>query len=203
MNSLRLINETSLQDGVPENILDAKTRAELREWLSLHHSSEKECYVRCSRGGPPEDVSLWYVDVVEEALCYGWIDSTHRLIDGIRYQRLSPRRRGSHWTELNKERVRRMETLGLMTDAGRAVLPDMTTDLDVLFPELVDVLRRDSEIWHNLLQFPALYVRVRLDGIAWDEHLHPNSGSPRLKKFIEETRKGRMYGSWNDYGRLD
>ena len=203
MNSLRLINETPLRDGVPENILDAKTREELREWLSLHHSSERECYVRCSRGSPPKDGSLWYVDVVEEAICFGWIDSTLKPINGEPYNRLSPRRRNSHWSELNKERARRMESLGLMTDAGRAALPDMTTDIEVLFPDIVAILRQNPDVWHNMRGFPEAYVRIRLDGIEWERRNHPeNNSNPRLEKFIEETRKGRMYGAWNDCGRL-
>ena len=71
--------------------------------------------------------TFWYIDAVEEALCFGWIDSTtKRLPDGTTAQRLCPRRPRSVWSELNKERCRRLERLGLMTDAGRAVLPDMS-----------------------------------------------------------------------------
>lgn len=61
--------------------------------------------------------------IVEEALCFGWIDSTvKKLSDGRLAQRLSPRKKGSHWTELNKERCRQLEERGLMTDSGRMAL---------------------------------------------------------------------------------
>ena len=64
-----------------------------------------------------------YIEVVEEALCFGWIDSTlKRLPDGRLAQRLSPRRARSHWTELNRERCRSLEERGLMTEAGRRAL---------------------------------------------------------------------------------
>ena len=107
------------------NVLNVKSRGEFRQWLSENAVTETECWV-CVRHGKPEDTeTFWYLDAVEEALCFGWIDSTHRLVDGVRMQRFSPRRKGSPWTELNKERVRRLERLGLMTDAGRAVLPPM------------------------------------------------------------------------------
>lgn len=53
------------------------------------------------------------------------IDSNHKLINGVRMQRFTPRKKNSPLTELNKERVRRLEKLSLMTDAGRAVLPAM------------------------------------------------------------------------------
>ena len=71
----------------------------------------------------PEGVCLPYLDVVEESLCFGWIDSTlKRLPDGRLAQRLSPRQKRSHWTELNKQRCADLEQRGLMTDLGRAAL---------------------------------------------------------------------------------
>jgi uncharacterized protein YdeI (YjbR/CyaY-like superfamily) len=70
---------------------------------------------------------LPYIDVVEEALCFGWIDSTlKRLPDGRLAQRLSPRRKGSHWTELNKQRCAKLEHRGLMTAMGREALKQAT-----------------------------------------------------------------------------
>ena len=70
---------------------------------------------------------------------HGWIDSTTKKIaDDVTVQKLCPRKPKSNWSELNKERCRRMERLGLMTDAGRAVLPDMSPngfiiDKDILY----------------------------------------------------------------------
>ena len=107
------------------NILQIKTRKEFREWLQEHSATEKECWIPLKRGKPDEQEILYYLDAVEEALCFGWIDSTIRMIDDIAMQRFSPRRKNSPWTELNTERVRRLDKLGLMTDAGRAILPQM------------------------------------------------------------------------------
>jgi len=60
----------------------------------------------------------------KEAMCFGWIASTTKhLENGVTAQKLAPRKKNSLWSELNKERCRRMEKLGRMTDAGRAVLP--------------------------------------------------------------------------------
>ena len=78
-----------------------------------------------SRAKTPPAGILPYLDVVEEALCFGWIDSTlKKLPDGRLAQRLSPRRKNSHWTELNKERCKRLAEQGLMTDAGLKALND-------------------------------------------------------------------------------
>ena len=105
------------------NLLEFSERAQLRQWLELNHSIEKECWVVCSRSKLKPAGVLSYIDVVEEALCFGWIDSTAKsLSPGRMAQRLSPRRKRSHWTELNKQRCADLERRGLMTDAGRNAL---------------------------------------------------------------------------------
>ncbi|MBQ2784449.1 MAG: hypothetical protein IJE99_05570 [Alistipes sp.] len=105
------------------NLLQCRHRSELRRWFETNHATVRECWVIMSRAKHPEDGVLPYLDVVEEALCFGWIDSTlKRLDDGRLAQRLSPRRRGSHWTELNKQRCEDLERRGLMTNAGREAL---------------------------------------------------------------------------------
>lgn len=105
------------------NLLEFKNRTQLREWLETNHATAKECWVTMYRTKLPRTDSIPYLHVVEEALCFGWIDSTlKRLPDGRNAQRLSPRRKGSHWTELNKQRCAELEQRGLMTDAGREAL---------------------------------------------------------------------------------
>ena len=104
-------------------LLEFTQRQQLRDWLQENHASAKECWVVMSRAKNPVGV-LPYLDVVEEALCFGWIDSTmKRLPDGRLAQRLSPRRKKSHWIVLNKERCRRLIQEGKMTDAGLNVIP--------------------------------------------------------------------------------
>ena len=105
-------------------LVEYSERSQLRGWLQENHSKEKECWVVMSRSKTPPPGILSYIAVVEEALCFGWIDSTlKKLPDGRLAQRLSPRRKRSHWTELNKQRCRELEIRGLMTQAGRDALP--------------------------------------------------------------------------------
>lgn len=105
------------------NLLDYGDRGLLRQWLAEHHGTARQCWVVCSRSSSPPPSVLPYAAVVEEALCFGWIDSTvKRLPDGRLAQRLSPRRKRSHWTELNRQRCALLEQRGLMTDAGREAL---------------------------------------------------------------------------------
>lgn len=88
------------------NLLHFENRSELRQWLKENHNKEKCCWVVTYRSKcPPEWPAIPYIEVVEEALCFGWIDSTlKRLPDGRLAQRLSLRRAKSHWTPLNMDR---------------------------------------------------------------------------------------------------
>ena len=106
-------------------LLEFTHRDQLRNWLLEHGEEVKECWIAMYRVKHPpcSAACLPYIDVVEEALCFGWIDSTlKRMPDGRLAQRLSPRRKRSHWTELNKQRCASLEARGLMTKAGRQAL---------------------------------------------------------------------------------
>ena len=183
------------------NLLKPKCREEFREWLIEHSASERECWVPLKRGKPTAEEILYYLDAVEEALCFGWIDSTIRTVDGVAMQRFSPRRKNSQWTELNKERVRRLEKLGLMTDAGRAVLPDMDIKNFKIDEEISNALKQ-ARVWSKFKSFHPLYQRIRAYNIAFTKIKYPQAYQKSLANLIEQTRKGKMYGEWNDYGRL-
>ena len=185
----------------PRNILDVNDRAAFRAWLEGHHATEPECWVVVRRGRPVGSGRLWYLDAVEEALCFGWVDSIHKEIGGVRLQRFTPRKPRSAWTELNKERVRRLEALGLMTDAGRAVLPDMGARSFRIDPE-IEAAMKAARCWSKFNRFPPLYRRVRAYNVWFCKKRAPEMYANALAHLIEETKKGRMFGEWNDYGRL-
>ncbi len=106
------------------NLLEFTSRDDLRKWLEANHSTERSCWVVTSRSKVPAYPCITYLEVVEEALCFGWIDSTlKKLPDGRLAQRISPRRKGSHWTELNMKRCMELEERGLMTEAGKKAIP--------------------------------------------------------------------------------
>ena len=171
------------------------SREQWREWLVENHSTKREIWISTTKS----DDGLQYLDAVEEALCFGWIDSTIKAGKGVMWRRFSPRRKRSPWTELNKERCRRLERLGLMTDAGRAVLPDMDFQID---DDVLAALQSDEIVWQNFQTLPALYVRVRIDNIQNVRKRDPEAYQRRLQKFIDYTRNGIMYGEWHDGGKL-
>ena len=184
-----------------KNILSVTDRQAFRDWLLGHSSVETECWVDVKRGQPTDPETFYYLDAVEEALCFGWIDSIHKIIDGRRMQRFTPRKKNSPWTELNKERVRRLDRMDLMTDAGRAVLPAMGARSFKIDPDIVTAMKQ-ARCWAKFKRFPALYQRIRAYNVAFYKKRNPEIYEQMLTHLIEETKKGKMFGEWNDYGRL-
>ncbi|MBP3962772.1 YdeI/OmpD-associated family protein [Paenibacillus lignilyticus] len=183
-----------------QNVLPARTREELRAWLLENSTSEKSCWVVVSMTPTPD--AVLYLDAVEESLCFGWIDGVKKKISetGLA-QRLSPRTKKSSWTELNKERVRRLERLGFMRDEGRKVLPDMSPDSFRIIEAIERRLREDQQVYDNFMAFPDLYTRIRIDTIQSYKD-QPELFQSRLDKFIANTKENKMYGQWHDNGRL-
>jgi uncharacterized protein YdeI (YjbR/CyaY-like superfamily) len=98
-------------------------RQDFRRWLEKNHKSKKEIWLIQYKKAAKKP-SLNYVEAVEEALCFGWIDNTEKSMDIERYAtRFSPRRPKSNWTDTNKERARKLIAEGKMTETGFASLP--------------------------------------------------------------------------------
>ena len=131
------------------NLLHFEERAELRQWLKENHNKEKCCWVVTYRSKyPPEWPAIPYIEVVEEALCFGWIDSTlKRLPDGRLAQRRSPRRAKSHWTQLNMDRCVELEDRGVMTEAGRQAF-EKAFEYEIIQPdyELNQMIKEDNKL---------------------------------------------------------
>lgn len=97
-----------------------KTSNDWRKWLKSNHDKENKVWLIFfkKKAGKP---SIEYESAVEEALCYGWIDSIIKKLDDERYVRkFTPRRSNSRWSELNKKRVRKLMKQGHMTKSGAA-----------------------------------------------------------------------------------
>ena len=100
-------------------IYHAESRPQWRAWLEAHHDTQPGvwlCTWKTATGRP----AVPYAEAVEEAICFGWIDSTVNILDDDRgLQLMTPRRPKSTWTRLNRQRVAALDAAGLMTDAGR------------------------------------------------------------------------------------
>ena len=165
----------------------APDRAAWRTWLAGHASTDAEIwlvYFKKHTGKP----TVSYLDSLEEALCFGWVDSLIQKIDDDRYARkFTPRRIGSKWSEVNQRLVAKLIREGLMTEAGLA-------RVDFSLPEGEPIHQRPAETptpgW--------LKTGLRTSPLAWEnfEKLPP-SHQRRYIAWIsdakrEETRRKRI-----------
>ena len=104
------------------NTLDIRTRAAWRRWLAKNYAKETAIWLVFHKKHTGID-SVPYEDSVEEALCFGWIDSLIKQLDGERYARkYTPRKAASVWSQSNKARAEKMIREGRMTAAGLALI---------------------------------------------------------------------------------
>jgi uncharacterized protein YdeI (YjbR/CyaY-like superfamily) len=168
-------------------------RREWRAWLAANHQSEKEIwlidYLKNS-----EKTGLAYNDAVDEALCFGWIDSTVKKIDEATIaRRFTPRRPNSPLSEMNKERVRRLIKAGRMTPAGLAAAGDLSIENFRISEDILKALEADETTWKNYNNFPASYQRIR---VGWIEgaRKRPAEFEKRLRYFLKMTAMNKRFG---------
>jgi uncharacterized protein YdeI (YjbR/CyaY-like superfamily) len=177
----------------------AKDRKTWRRWLSKHHKTADEIwlvYYRKDSGKP----RIPYNDAVEEALCYGWIDSIVRKVDDERFaQRFSPRKPKSVLSQMNRERVRKLIARKKMTKAGLAAIAhvfDPQTDAADDFVVPADILKRiksDAETWRNFQALPDEYTRIRIAYID-GARKRQDEFEKRLGHFLKMTKQGKRFG---------
>lgn len=180
-------------------ILYAKNRKEWRAWLARHHATAKEIWLLYYKQHTGK-VRIPYNDAVEEALCYGWIDSTVKTIDANRFaQRFSPRRPTSNLSETNRERIRRLIAQKRVTAAGLAAIRHAFPSASpahrtfIIAPDILQVLKADARTWKNFQAFPASYKGIR---VGWVEgaRKRPTEFVKRLRYFVKMTAKNRRFG---------
>ena len=183
------------------SFLNINNRKDFRNWLLNNSNTANECWLLLKKGNPNNDNSIfWYLDAVEEALCFGWIDGIHKTISNIGHlTKFTPRSKNSQWSELNKERCKRLEKLRLMTDAGRKALANAKPF--IIDEDIIRILNEDKDLMEKFCSFPELYQRIRINTIQREKN-KPEVYNRMIKNFITNTKNNKMYGQWNDYGRL-
>ena len=167
------------------------TRAEWRNWLQDNFDKGKEIwlvYPKKSTG----DIRLIYNDAVEEALCFGWIDSTVKTLDkNNSIQRFTPRNPKSNYSQANKERLRWLLKKKMIHPSLEKAMQDIIK-FDFIFPpDIIDALKKDKAAWENYQLFSDSYKRIRIayiDG-ARDRH---DEFKKRLSSFIKKTRENKL-----------
>jgi uncharacterized protein YdeI (YjbR/CyaY-like superfamily) len=171
----------------------AANRKTWRDWLKQHYKSEKEIwlvYYRKQAGKP----RISYNDAVEEALCFGWIDSTVKNIDAERIaQKFSPRKVKSAYSQANKERLRRLMARGKVAKDVRACLGDILTEDFEIPADILAMLKANDQAWRNFQRYSGSYQRIRV-GFIDAARKRPAEFQKRLKYFIRMTEQNKQYG---------
>jgi len=174
--------------------LDVRTPAAWRAWLKRNHAGKKEIWL-IYHAKASGSSSISYNDAVDEAICFGWIDSTVKKLDAhSRAQRFTPRRKRSPISEMNKARARRLVRERRMTVAGRAALGSaLRREPLVVAPDVRRALRSEPGAWARFEKLPVAYQRIRL-GFIEGARGRPEIFATRLRYFVRMTAEGKRYG---------
>jgi uncharacterized protein YdeI (YjbR/CyaY-like superfamily) len=157
-------------------------RKDWRNWLKKHSRSEKEVWLVYDRKrtGRPR---IPYNDTVEEALCFGWIDSTVKKLDADRLA----------YSQANKERLRRMIARGRVRKDVAATLGDLAAEKFKIPADILKILKADKQAWANFRKFSGSYQRIRIAFIDGARN-RPAEFQKRLRHFLRMTGKNKLYG---------
>ena len=171
-----------------------------RAWLTEHHKTESEVwlvYYRKETGTP----RISYNDAVEEALCFGWIDSIVKSVDAERFaQRFSVRKKRSGLSQMNLERVRSLIAQKRMTSAGLEAIAHVfnpATDDATKFEipaDILEPLMANTHAWENFQKFPAQYRRIRIAYIDNRRRHGDEMFQKALNHFIAMSAKNKRIG---------
>ena len=185
------------------NLFYTADRQEWRNWLTRHFETEADVWFVFPMKGSGE-TALSYNDAVEEALCFGWIDSTIRHIDPLhRAQHFTPRNPKSTYSRPNIERLIWLDGRGLIHPKVRPSLEHLITT-DYVFPgDILKAVRQDPAAWEHYVSFSEPYKRIRIAYIV-AARKRPDEFAKRLENFIRKTRENKLivgYGGIDKYYR--
>ncbi len=177
------------------------TRDEWRAWLEANHATGKEIWlIFYKKGSGKPRVS--YDDAVEEALCFGWIDSILKRVNDEYYvQKFSPRRKGSKWSLPNKIRVAKMIKAGQMTAAGLVQvtyahperMPRATSKPRPTVPDdLRQAVEANPRARANFDRVTDSTLRMYVGLI--EDAKKPETRAKRIKRVVEFIERGRRPG---------
>ena len=178
---------------VETKLLYVIDRKEWRDWLTKHYKSESEVWLVYYKklSGKPR---ISYNDAVEEALCFGWIDSTIKGIDEERFaQRFSVRNPKTPYSQANKERLRELVKQGRVVEEVVATLGNPVEKQFETPPDILEAIKANEKAWTNFQTFSEPYIRIRIAFID-RARKRPEEFAKRLRYFIKMTEMNRQFG---------
>jgi uncharacterized protein YdeI (YjbR/CyaY-like superfamily) len=166
-------------------------RKEWRQWLLKNHDKESEIWLLFYRKASGKK-RIPYDEAVEEALCFGWIDSIVKKVDEDSFaQRFSVRKPKSNWSTLNLERMKKLIKANLMAPAGLKYYPGETTF--TIPKDILKELKKDKETWENFQKFNDSYQIIRI-GFIEGARSRPEEFKKRLNYFLKKTKENKKFG---------
>jgi len=166
---------------------------EWRKWLRQNYKTEKEIWLVYYKK-ETDKPRIKYNDAVEEALCFGWIDSIVKTLDEERtVQRFSPRKPNAKYSQANKERLRSLVEQGKVTKEVLDSLGDILTEKFEIPPDILKAIQANKEAWKNFQKFSDSYKRIRIAFID-GARKRPEEFQKRLRYFIGMAEKNKMFG---------
>lgn len=178
----------------PSPLLDVPKRSEWRAWLRRNYKASREIWLVFHKKHTGRQ-RIAYNDAVEEALAFGWIDSTAKKVDEDRYaQRFTPRRPGSSYSPSNVARLRAMAAKGrIVPEVLVKVRPLLVEKPPVVPPDILAALKADRETWKHFRAFSDSYKRIRI-GYIDGARGRPEEFAKRLRHFLAMTKQNRIIG---------
>jgi len=178
---------------VVSKTFDPASRADWHKWLKKNYRLEKEIwlvYYKKNSGKP----RIPYNDAVEEALCFGWIDSNVKALDAERFvQRFSPRNPKSGYSQANKERLRKLVSEGKVMKDVLASLGDVSETKFEIPKDILKAVKANKQARANFQQFSDSYKRIRIAFIDGARN-RPQEYLKRMNYFIKMTERNKRFG---------
>jgi uncharacterized protein YdeI (YjbR/CyaY-like superfamily) len=168
-------------------------RADWRAWLAANFDQEAEVWLvyPSKNSGRPR---IPYNDAVEEALCFGWIDSRVITLDSdSTAQRFSPRNPQSRYSQANKERLKWLLARDMVHPSLREAARKVASEKFVFPPDIIQAIQSDPAAWENYRKFSPAYQRIRVAYIDGARN-RPEEFKKRLAYFIRQTRRNKQIG---------
>ncbi len=166
------------------------TRAEWRKWLEENFRTEKEIWLIFPNKSTGKQCVL-YNDAVEEALCFGWIDSIRKKYDATHsMQRFSPRNPKSFYSQPNKERLAWLVKNNMLHPEIYEKVTNILTEKFVYPVDIITVLQSNEETWRNFERFSESYKRIRVAYID-GARKRPEEFEKRLRNFLTKTKQNK------------
>lgn len=164
-----------------------------RNWLMEHYKSETEIWLVYPKKAT-DNPRIEYNDAVEEALCFGWIDSINkRLDDDHTVQRFSPRKPKAKYSQANIERLRYLVAKKRVVKEIAETLDDVLNKEFIFPPDIMKAIKANKDAWENYQEFSDPYKRIRIAFIDGARN-RPKEFKKRLRHFIEMTEKKKVIG---------